>query len=313
MRSIIFYIALFVGTPLALRLPTTPQQELNTGFLKEQLSTKAYDLCRVDDGSNLHLTPRQDLSVRPPSHGYNITLVTTSVGESDKLEASLRCNKDLVHQMIVLTHGRDKKTQRVCDKMGARCYATNAFYENNATFNKGRALNELQRELHPAAQSNSVMMLVDSDICLPSSFSESLPSEMAHDFLYSGVERCMYESPEAYSRGWPAVQAKWDLVTMGFLQIYRAHSKAPLYPTEFPTAGESDIKYADYFKQRETLPLIVMHMGISPDPDAWKGTKARNFDWATATLPPEGACPACAQKTEHCFLGKDKQQHCKPI
>lgn len=323
---ILFLFFILLDVTFGLRISGHEQSRINVAkessvthfigsdILLEQFATKSYDQCRCNDGSNLHLTPRKDFSVPTPSHQHDIILVTTSVGEHDKLEASLKCNKAFANKMIVLTSHDDKDTQRVCDKLGARCYATNAFHKNGDALNKGRALNELQRELHREATNNSVVMLIDSDICLPASFSEMLPSQMSHDVLFSGVERCMYETPEAYSRGWPAVQARWNLETMGFLQMYRAHSAAPLYPTDFPTAAGSDLKYAEYFKETKTLDLIVMHMGISPNSKNWNGSKERLYNWASATIPPEGACPCCAQKTEHCMMHlKQNMNTCEPM
>jgi hypothetical protein len=230
--------------------------------------------------------------------------VTTSVGESDKLQQALKCNKEFVNRTVVITTPSDWETQRVCFLFGVHCHVTDAFHLNNDTFNKGRALREVQLEVHREASNNSVAMIMDSDVCLPPNFLELLPSEMPTDVIFSATERCMFETPQDYSRGWPALQAKWSYQTMGFLQMYNAHSLAPTYPEEFPTAARSDLVFGTYFKQRKVLPLIVLHMGISPG--RWmagsRNTSGaeRTGTWASAALPPEGACPCCSEKTERC-------------
>lgn len=311
--SVFFHL---VGCALALNLPDITKERvegsLSLSRNKDQSlwTSASYDTCQCSE-SPPNLKPRQGRFQIATSR-YDITLVTTSVGESDKLQQSLKCNKEFVNRTIVITTPSDTETQRVCFLFGVRCHVTDAFRLNNDKFNKGRALREVQLELHREASSNSVAMIIDSDVCLPPNFLELLPSEMPLDVLFSVNERCMFATPQDYSRGWPALQAKWSYQTMGFLQMYIAHSSAPTYPEDFPTAARSDLEFGTYFKQRKVLPIIVMHMGISPG--GWmagsKNTSGADSGdtWASAALPPDGACPCCSEKTTRCIGRK-----CSPL
>jgi len=314
MRLAVFFH--LVVCPLALNLANTPNERVE-GSLSlskskgQSLWTSAsYDTCQCNEAPP-NLKPRQG-RLQIPASRYDITLVTTSVGESDKLQQSLKCNKEFVNRTIVITTPSDWETQRVCFLFGVHCHVTDAFHLNKDKFNKGRALREVQLELHREASSNSVAMIMDSDVCLPPNFLDMLPSEMPLDIIFSVTERCMFATPQDYSRGFPALQAKWSYQTMGFLQMYIAHSAAPTYPEDFSTAARSDLAFGQYFKQRKVLPIIVMHMGISPG--SWMAESKNNSGavstdtWASAALPPDGACPCCSEKKERCVGRK-----CSPL
>jgi len=306
MLLIVFLIVPFISTPLALRILSRNKQSdsVSTQQIPASYTTQGfwdymnnspiiYNKCYCD-GPNLDLKLRKKYTAAASKH--HITLVTTSIGESDKLEQSLKCNKAFVNKIIVITAPSDEKTQRICDTFGVRCHLTDAFHQHGDAFNKGRALQEVQLELHREATNNSVVMLIDSDICLPSNFLKSLPSTIPPNVLFSGIERCMFANSKDYSRGWPAVQGKWVFKTMGFLQIYLAHSTAPTYFTNYPTAAESDLVFGNEFQKQEVLPIMPMQMGISPSYGHWQGIRTVDSDadtWASAALPPEGACPCC--------------------
>lgn len=238
-------------------------------------------------------------------------MVTVSENEVGKLKASLLCNKPLVDNIVIVTSPDDKETQRVCAEQSLSCHVTTALHENGDAFNKGRALSDIQKLLHQeAGGDDSLIMLVDNDICLPSDLWLRAPAEVPKGVLLSATERCMFENPKHYLRGWPATQGRWNFDTMGFLQIYRAHAEAPLYPTSCTTAAESDLIFGRLFEQQTVLPVVVTHLGMAgwSYENHWKGN-TDSTDWeAVSSTPPDGVCPCCQKMTQRCLKGK-----CNPI
>lgn len=226
---------------------------------------------------------------------YGVTLVTVCVNVAGKLKASLRCNKMLVDRIIVITSQSDSRTQQICRDEGITCHATSAMHKNGDQFNKGRALGEIQNLLHTDnTLQNHAILLVDVDICLPPTLWSTMPLKMEKNTLYSAVDRCMFPSPDAYSRGYPILQGHWLTATLGMFQAYLWDSKAPIYPAGSPTAARSDYEFSCLFQHTVTLPLFLLHMGIAEDRGRdWKGYKGNEQRWENALPPPSTACPCC--------------------
>jgi len=236
--------------------------------------------------------PRQ-ITIGTPR--YRSILVVVCEKETGKLIASMKCNRPLVNRVIVITSPDDEKTNKYCRDTGIECHATDALHRGGDSFNKGRALKEVQQKLHADTSNiNSVILLVDADICLPPNMWSAWPAEIKKNTLYSTVSRCMYPSPRAFTSGWPALQGQWLKKTLGMYQAYAWSKNAALYSDKFPTASLSDYKFVGHFREVETLPMYVSHMGISMDNGRdWSGYKGNADRWAYSSPPPFGACPCC--------------------
>lgn len=71
----------------------------------------------------------------------NITYITVCVDYSDFLTLTLTHNRAEFDSMVVVTTERDTRTRQLCEQEGIGVVATDAFYTNGTTFNKGAGLN----------------------------------------------------------------------------------------------------------------------------------------------------------------------------
>lgn len=244
---------------------------------------KTPKMIKANKTHNQHVRPHRSI------------LISVSVNVTGKLKAALRCNKHLVDRTIIITSPEDRQTQRLCKAEKIECHITHAFYRHGDSFNKGRALQEVQRHLHQNhSNAHSIILLVDADICLPSTLWLTMPKKLRNNVLYTSVDRCMYSNPHDYSNGMPAVQGHWLKGTLGMFQAYKWTSQGPLYSDAFPDAARSDYEFARHFKESVILPLFVSHMGISKNWGRdWRGYRGNADQWERAAPPPEGMCPCC--------------------
>jgi len=241
-------------------------------------------------------SPMQEESSAPNRpRRHKAILVTVSLFKGPELQATLKCNKDHVDRLIVLTEDSDKETNKVCNDTGVECHSTTGFRQHGRdTFNKGRAIRWLQQELHAdPANTGAIVLLVDSDICLPPNFWGQVPEHPKAGHLYSTVNRCMFEKPEDYARGWPAYQERHPLSTMGMFQMYVAQPKAQIYSDQFPSALGSDVDFGEQFEKVITLPLFLHHLGLSQRHSDWDGHVYDSFEWPDSVPSLAARCPCC--------------------
>lgn len=220
-------------------------------------------------------------------------MVTVSVNMAGKLRASLRCNKPLMERIIVITETKDTATQKLCWDEGIECYDTDTMYENGNSFNKGRALQKLQRELLlQPANWGSLVLFVDADICLPSDVWSHVPALPQNRTLYTTTSRCLYDSPETYTAGIVALQAQHLGLSLGMFQAYVLEEGTPLYADRFGNAAGSDGAFAREFPNVTKLDMWVSHLGGKVRRN-WTGFLGDAERWAEATPPPDGVCPCC--------------------
>lgn len=207
---------------------------------------------------------------------HELLRVTVSVNSSDTLALSLRCSDAFVTKTIVITTAGDSRTQQLCAHTPrVRCHTTMAFHQNGDVFNKGRAINEVQRLLHRRVGSH--ILLLDADICVPKSVWPSVIRNLprSDSVLLGVVNRCIYADAlsSSYTR---ETHTNGNAVTsLGFFQLYMANTTTPLYPTTHPTAAVSDKIFANNFKKenRRRLPDYVNHLGRT---GGWRGRVVAN-------------------------------------
>jgi hypothetical protein len=254
-------------------------------------SEKYADFCKCEAaGPNLCL----ECHAPPYSKHPDLKSVWVVVSEhmNGFLEASLRCNQALFDEVIVITSPGDNDTLKICESgENARCHATTALHLNGDPFNKGRALREVQQLLHHDADSYAdvLIALVDNDICLPPDLWDKMPRDLQTTTLYTATKRCIFDTPDDYSRGWPAIEEHSRFETMGFFQMYRAHPGSPLYEDSFTSAG-GDLDYAKKFGDVSRVDMSLNHMGKTVN---WGGFKGDSTIWRSAKPPPVGACGCC--------------------
>jgi hypothetical protein len=217
-----------------------------------------------------------------------VRIVVPSVDYADFLETTLPAWKaTFPHAAItVVTAPRDVATRDVADKFGARVYATDAWWCEGRSFNKGRALDEafgFVRSLRPAPAAGEWCLAVDADV-FPRG---TLTSDVRPGVLY-GVPRYEARTPEdlqlhltagkrlklipprmrgedrpgdrprpAHRR---ATSETTALACLGYFQLFRYRDDVLFGDSQ--TAGGYDRRFANQWKARGVAEgLYVIHLG----------------------------------------------------
>ncbi len=219
----------------------------------------------------------------------NLRAFTVSVGFDDLLGVSLPRNAPHFKEIVIVTTPADYATQLVVTALEkATCFRTDAFYDDGATFNKGRSL-----ELALSVLSGKDWIChLDADIVLPAEMDLS-GIEPGH--LYVARRRLCLD-PREYTgqtdwSHWPLIPEK-DPFDCGAFQLFHADDPVlatrPWYPTHWKHAGGSDTEFNAKWPadKRHYLPLEVLHLG-EPYRD-WHGRQTPRLDGTV----PEGAAHA---------------------
>lgn len=200
-----------------------------------------------------------------------ITRVTVSEHQSATLRASLACTANRVDHTVVVTSAHDRDTRDLCaHASNVTCRVTDALHRNGNAFNKGAAIEEMQRVLHGRGEH---LLIMDADICLSRTMWKRIHAALPlpHGVLLSIVDRCIYTSPgDAQTRQVSKRDRPTGFTTMGFFQLYRASPTSPYYPTNYPTAAGSDLAFGKSFHHRIVVTGWAHHMG---DTGNWYGRR----------------------------------------
>jgi glycosyltransferase involved in cell wall biosynthesis len=206
----------------------------------------------------------------------------------DFLRITLPLNREHFDDVVVVTMPGDDITPQVCTQMDTTCSVTEEFFTGNATFNKGRAINQA---LHSLRDPQWVALL-DADIVLPRAFRRKLSSVALEPARLYTCDRYVCDSREL----WDKIQRgakhlyhgeaydaeaflyvpSWDQITkrlnipVGYLQL--VHYGGILgqlgYPTRSDTANWSDVEFSRGFPADDRVwidGLRVTHLGTTGD------------------------------------------------
>jgi hypothetical protein len=226
--------------------------------------------------------------------------IITCVNYDDYLRVTLPTTSKHFQEVIVVTDTKDLAARSVAESNGAKVVATDAFYEKKASFNRGRALNEVfDQILDP-----SWLCLLDADILLPDDFKDKISKiKLQTDTIY-GIPRLMCPSKREWenylitskTKGWFLYKAcKFvvgkiyekqvinHFVPSGYFQLFHtcALTSNPKYPDDYDDAGEADIRFAMQWYKNQCLDHIIsIHLpliGSNAEGINWKGRRTKRF------------------------------------
>lgn len=248
-----------------------------------------------------------------------ITAVTVCVNYGDILTWTLPNLVRAFDKVLVLTTPRDEQTKAVCEYHNVEYLATEAFYENDAAFDKSRAINEGLRKLNVKDfGAHDWLAHVDADIVIPPRAHELFRRiHLQNDCIY-GIDRLLCIGFEKYIKflQFPEVQHERQIfvaaqsfplgirvarqlddgyVPIGFFQLWNPQgSDRRTYTEGLRSAGANDMRFALQWPRwkRHLIPEIV---GIHLESEAkkmgsnWRGRTSKPFshedidnaDWRT--------------------------------
>jgi hypothetical protein len=234
------------------------------------------------------------------------------VGYSDFLAETLRVNRPLVDNLVVITTPDDHGTRGLCKEQSVR-HILSEEHRRDGPFNKARLV---QRGLDQIEAKDWILHL-DADIVLPRKFREYIDWAHLDERCIYGADRCnivgldawrkirddggwdnhRYESVHRFHAGAAVgnrhVPSMHGYVPIGFFQLF--HGSAMIdrgfhvrqYPLHHGDAARTDVQFALQWDRRfrQVLPeVIVLHLdSIQSSTGAnWCGRTTPSFDGRTA-------------------------------
>lgn len=154
--------------------------------------------------------------------------------------------KKLCDKLVVITSYSDRETFMLAEKSGVTVHRTDAFYEDGAYFNKGRALAQAYESTAPEGWT----VFFDADIFAPSVLNcDTLNRETIYGAKRKLVNGILCDDPEP----------------CGWFLLFHAKAQAarvlPIVDTHWRHAGNYDSTFVHRFPHWEWLDLTVTHIG----------------------------------------------------
>jgi len=260
-----------------------------------------------------------------------VEAVTVCIGYADFLAETMRGNRPLLDDLVVITSPDDHATRGLCKEQSIR-HVLSDEHKRDGPFNKARLI---QRALDQIGCQDWILHL-DADIVLPRMFREYLEWAHLDERCVYGADRCNVTSWEAWRAirdggGWhnhryesvhrfePGsavggrhVPSMHGYVPIGFFQLF--HGSAMIdrgyhlrqYPLRHGNAARTDVQFALQWdrRYRQLLPeVIVLHLESGPAKQGanWEGRTTAPFGPALvgALGPVAGPAPAAVPEPEH--------------
>lgn len=232
-------------------------------------------------------------------HRVGIRALTVCVGYDDFLRLTIPQTVKHVDQLLVITAPADTRTQELVRQYPEKVqlHITDAFYQDDAPFNKGRAI----EEGFDVIGRKGWMLVMDSDIVIP----ERLPfTPLQVGKLYTPFRRILSqvegltELPKIDFRTLPLRE---EYGHFGYFQLFHAADpvlkQQPWYETQWRHAGGCDSAFQRRWSKGDKIrpSFEVVHLG---DPDQnWFGRATPRID--TGEVDPAADERMAQQKALH--------------
>jgi len=205
-----------------------------------------------------------------------LSVIIVSVNYNDYLLVSLSNNIKYFEDITVVTSSDDLMCQKICDIFGVKCVITDRIYEDGASFNKGKAINDGIKSI----DNPDWILLLDADIVL----TKKIDINTDIDILYTS-DRYICKDYNTY-KDWQGGKIEIDKVGkyetnrgLGFFHLFNINSsdinKELPFPESSNDASWSDLHFRDKFTKKSKIDKSVIHLG--PTYKNWKGRKTDAF------------------------------------
>ena len=205
-----------------------------------------------------------------------LSVIIVSVNYNDYLLVSLSNNIKYFEDITVVTSSDDLVCQKICDIFGVKCIITDRIYEDGASFNKGKAINDGIKSI----DNPDWILLIDADIVL----TKKIDINDDVDVLYTS-DRYICKDYNTY-KDWQDGKIEIDKVGkyetnrgLGFFHLFNINSsdinKELPFPESSNDASWSDLHFRDKFTKKSKIDKSVIHLG--PTYKNWKGRKTDAF------------------------------------
>lgn len=188
----------------------------------------------------------------------DLEIIIISVNYNDYLLITLTENTKNFDNINVVTSTEDLMCQKICEKFGVNCIVTDIMYENEDTFNKGRAINYAINKL----KNPGFILLLDADIIIKD---EIDIDGLDFDTLYTSDRWICkdYNTLNGSQNDINQIKNKCQFENnkgLGFFQLFH-YSKECSFPESSGNAAFSDLLFRDKFTKREKIKNDIIHLG----------------------------------------------------
>jgi hypothetical protein len=191
--------------------------------------------------------------------------ITVSTNYEDLLDIIIPQNHIFFDKWYIITHENDIKTINVIKKYNFSNIEILFFnfYANNKIFNKGGAIRYCQSEVISKLNYNGNILILDSDIFLPSNYNDIINNiKIEENTLYGTNKRYDFYSYDNFKRKIIDYDYPWSKEFQGYFQLYK-YNKSFLYKDSI-NCSQCDLEFIKYFKNKIIINnLSVCHLGKS--------------------------------------------------
>jgi hypothetical protein len=226
--------------------------------------------------------------------------VITCVNYADFLEYTLPVNLPHFERVVVVTSKADKSTQSVCNRMSVDVVATDMFFDEGDSFNKGHAINLGLAHL----RHEGWLVHLDADVVLPHRFrtmlrkaklekskiygADRLNVKSYDDWVKFGSEtvpqfqyKCLVQPNKNFRIGSRLVHNEYGYCPIGYFQLWHASTQRR-YPVHQGSAEHTDVLFSVQWERpdRQLLPeFFVYHLESEESKMGanWKGRTTKKF------------------------------------
>jgi hypothetical protein len=215
--------------------------------------------------------------VKKIPHLSKVDVIIVSVDYNDFLPITLENNIKIFDSITVVTSINDEECQKICQDFNINCVVTERMYENEASFNKGKAINDgIKSLLNP-----NWILLLDADIIVPETFHESFEDNYTNINSLYVCNRVMFKEYQSYLDWQSGSGIKGQVSSLngiGYFQLFNINSNCLqriIYPENSNNAAGSDISFRNRFTEKVDLKIESIHLGISYQ--NWNGRETPEF------------------------------------
>ena len=206
-----------------------------------------------------------------------IDIIIVSVNYNDYLSITLPENLKYNKNITVVTIGRDKECQRICENLGVRCIVSNRIYQNGDEFNKGKAINDGIKSL----DNPDWILLLDADTFLTEDINNHLQNKLFTNDTLIICKRLIVENHDDYLKwknGSTDVGIFEKAQGFGYFQLFNRknlNGSINLYPENYTNASSSDLYFRSKFNSKIEIESYVVHLGETNK--NWSGRVTKEF------------------------------------
>lgn len=243
--------------------------ENNRGFSKPLISVKN------QRNIQKYLTRREiSTKIEEIKSIPKIDVIIVSVDYNDILPITLQTIPKEFN-VTVVTSPDDVECQKLCKQYGIKYIVSERIYENGASFNKGKAINDgINSISHP-----DWILLLDADIYLQPDFLDVIvETELRQQELYI-CKRLIISDYSTLLR-WKNGENVGTIERAkgyGYFHLFniRKFGKKNIFPENHLDASFSDLEFRDLFSIKTEIDTFVVHLGHTNQ--NWTGRKTENF------------------------------------